>query len=65
MFFVGCTDNFMEFDTVIHARFSQTEIQNCIIHQAVVDEQVATSLGSAETRNTRKSPGPEETTGQI
>ena len=31
--FIACTDNLTGFDAAIHAIFSQTEIQNCIIHQ--------------------------------
>ena len=31
--FVACTDNLTGFDTVIHAVFPETEIQNCMIHQ--------------------------------
>ena len=31
--FIACTDNLTGFDAAIEAVFSQTEIQNCIIHQ--------------------------------
>ena len=30
--FIACTDNLARFDAAIHAAFSQTEIQNCILH---------------------------------